>query len=270
MKRPGDNDPIHVPSLSDSALDDTSHFADIVLTESTATRSAIRSSKDQQGQQKKGYLLTLMSAFIDKNPSPDAPSPKIDNALAAQSGKGDSRLSEETPSLLRRLLLFYSTSSSDQEADSDPSSRNVSPRGIYKRSKAATGVSATPILKKVDVEKFSGADPFTSSTMSIDQARASGDYATDLLKKDVTEIAASDDRKSIGFASMVSSYFSVNYHSPWPMACRDECVLEFRFELGLTGLTRLNFHENDFFSQWRKRQHCHRLDLAHSTCQTPL
>jgi len=146
----------------------------------------------------------------------------------------------------------------------------VSPRGIYKRSKAATGVSATPILKKVDVEKLSGADSFTSSTMSIDQTRASGDYATDLLKEDVTEIAASDDRKSIGFASMVSSYFSVNYHSPWPMACRDECVLEFRFELGLTGLTRLNFHENDFFSQWRKRQHCHRLDLAHSTCQTPL
>ena len=67
-------------------------------------------------------------------------------------------------------------------------------------------------LKKVDVEKFSGADSFTSSTMSIDQARASGDYATDLLKEDVTEIAASDDRKSIGFASMVSSYFSVNYH----------------------------------------------------------
>jgi hypothetical protein len=267
MKRPGGNDPIHAPSLSDSALDDTTHFADTAA----AARSAVRSSKDQQGQQKKGYLLTLMSAFIDKNPSPDAPSPKIDNALAAQSGKGDSRLSEETPSLLRRLLLFYSTSSSDQEADSDPSSRNVSPRGIYKRSTAATGVSAaTPILKKVDVEKFSGADSFTSSTMSIDQARASGDYATDLLKKDVTEIAASDDRKSIGFASMVSSYFSVNYHSPWPMACRDECVLEFRFELGLMGLTRLNFHENDFFSQWRKRQHCHRLDLAHSTCQTPL
>jgi hypothetical protein len=195
MKRPGDNDPIHAPSLSDSALDDTSpHFADIVLTESTAARSAIRSPKDQQGQQKKGYLLTLMSAFIDKNPSPDAPSPKIDNVLAAQSGK---------------------------EAYSDPSSRNVSPRGIYKRSTAATGSSATPILKKVDAEKFSGADSFTSSTMSIDQARASGDYATDLLKKDVTEIAASDDRKSIGFASMVSSYFSVNYHSPWPMAHRD-------------------------------------------------
>jgi hypothetical protein len=214
-----------------------------------------------------------MSAFIDKNPSPDAPSPKIDNALAAQSGKGDSRLSEETPSLLRRLLLFYSTSSSDQEADSDPSSRNVSPRGIYKRSTAATGSSATPILKKVDAEKFSGADSFTSSTMSIDQARASGDYATDLLKKDVTEIAASDDRKSIGFASMVSSYFSVNYHSPM---AHGPCIIVMNvffvisFELGLTGLTRLNFHENDFFSQWRKRQHCHRLDLAQSTCQTPL
>ncbi len=190
MKRPGDNDPIHAPSLSDSTtLDDTSPFADVVfLTESAAARSAIRSPKDQQGQQKKGYLLTLMSAFIDKNPSPDAPSPKIDNVLAAQSGKGDdSHLSEETPSLLRRLLFFSSTSSSDQEADSNPASRNVSPRGI---------------LKKVDAEKFSGAaDSFTSTTMSIDQTHARGDYATDLLKEDVT---ANDDKNSIGFASMVS------------------------------------------------------------------
>ena len=195
MKRPGDNDPIHAPSLSDSTtLDDTSPFADIVLTSgSTAARSATRSPKDQQGQQKKGYLSTLMSAFVDKNPSPDAPSPNIDNAvLAAQSGTGDSNLSEETPSLLRRLLFFSFTSSSDQEADSDPSSRNVrSPRG--------------GILKKVDAEKFSGAaDSFTSTTMSIDQTRARGDYATDLLEEDVTAIAASDDKKSIGFASLVS------------------------------------------------------------------
>ena len=80
---------MHAPSLSDSTtLDDTSPFADIVLTESTTARSAIRSPKDQQGQQKKGYLLTLMSAFIDKNPSPDAPSPKIDNVLAAHITKG--------------------------------------------------------------------------------------------------------------------------------------------------------------------------------------
>ena len=203
MKRPGDNDPIHATSLSDSALDDTSPFAAIVLTESTAARSAIRSPKDQQGQQKKGYLLTLMSAFIDKNPSPDAPSPKIDNVVAAQSGKGeDSHLPEEIPSLLRHLLFFSSTSSSDQEADSYPSSRNVSPRGIYKRS-TATGVSATPILKKgVDAEKFSGADSFTSTTMSDDQTRTSSDHATEhLLKEDVT---ASDDKMSIGFASMVS------------------------------------------------------------------
>jgi hypothetical protein len=192
MKRPGGNDPIHAPSLSDSALDDTTHFADTAA----AARSAVRSSKDQQGQQKKGYLLTLMSAFIDKNPSPDAPSPKIDDALAAQSGKGDSHLSKETPSLFRRLLFFSSTSSSDQEADSDPSSRNVSPRGIYKRSTAATGVSATPILKKVDAEKFSGADSFTSTAMSADQTRA--------VKEDVTAIAASDDKNSIGFASLVS------------------------------------------------------------------
>ena len=174
-------------------LDDTSPFADIALTSgSTAARSATRSPKDQQGQQKKGYLSTLMSAFVDKNPSPDAPSPNIDNAvLAAQSGTGDSNLSEETPSLLRRLLFFASTSSSDQEADYNPSSRNVrSPRGI---------------VKKVDAEKFSGAaDSFTSTTMSIDQTRARGDYATDLLKEDVTEIDASDYRKSIGFASLVS------------------------------------------------------------------
>jgi hypothetical protein len=192
MKRPGENDPMHAPSLSDSTtLDDTSPFADIVfLTESTAARSALRAPKDHQVQQKKGYLSTLMSAFIDKNPSRDAPSPKIDNVLAAQSGKGDSRLSEETPSLLRRLLFFSSTSSSDQEADYNPSSRNVSPRGI---------------LKKVDAEKFSGAaDSFTSTTMSIDQARANGDYGTDLLKEDITAIAASDDKKSIGFASLVS------------------------------------------------------------------
>ena len=203
MKRPGDNDPIHATSLSDSALDDTSPFAAIVLTESTAARSAIRSPKDQQGQQKRGYLLTLISAFIDKNPSPDAPSPKIGNVVAARSGKGeDSHLSEETPSLLRRLMFFSSTSSSDQEADSYPSSRNVSPRGIYKRS-TATGVSATPILKKgVDAEKFSGADSFTSTTMSDDQTRTSSDHATEhLLKEDVT---ASDDKMSIGFASMVS------------------------------------------------------------------
>jgi hypothetical protein len=193
MKRPGENDPMHAPSLSDSTtLDDTSPFADIVLTSgSTAARSATRSPKDQQGQQKKGYLSTLMSAFVDKNPSPDAPSPKIDNAvLAAQSGTGDSNLSEETPSLLRRLLFFSFTSSSDQEADYNPSSHNVSPRGI---------------LKKVDAEKFSGAaDSFTSTTMSIDQTHARGDYATDLLKEDVTAIAASDDKKSIGFASLVS------------------------------------------------------------------
>ena len=204
MKRPGDNDPIHAPSLSDSTtLDDTSPFADIVLTSgSTAARSAIRSPKDQQGQQKKGYLSTLMSAFVDKNPSPDAPSPKIDNAvLAAQSGTGDSNLSEETPSLLRRLLFFASTSSSDQEADSNPASRDVIPRG--NRRSTATGVSATLILKKVDGEKFSGVDSFTSTstTMSADQARASGDHATDLLKEDVT---ANDDKNSIGFASMVS------------------------------------------------------------------
>ena len=204
MKRPGDNDPIHAPSLADSTtLDDTSPFADVVfLTESAATRSAIRSPKDQQGQQKKGYLLTLMSAFIDKNPSPDAPSPKIDNVLAAQSGKGDdSHLSEETPSLLRRLWFLSSTSSSDQEADSNPASRNVSPRG--NRRSTATGVSATPILKKVDAEKFSDvADSFTSSnTMSADQTHASGDHVTDLLKEDIT---ASDDKNSIGFASMVS------------------------------------------------------------------
>jgi hypothetical protein len=204
MKRPGDNDPIHAPSLSDSTtLDDTSPFADIVLTSgSTAARSATRSPKDQQGQQKKGYLSTLMSAFVDKNPSPDAPSPNIDNAvLAAQSGTGDSNLSEETPSLLRRLMFFSSTSSSDQEADSYPASRDVSPRG--NRRSFATGGSATPILKKVDVEKFSGVDSFTSSstTMSADQARASGDHATDLLKEDVT---ANDDKNSIGFASMVS------------------------------------------------------------------
>jgi len=144
-----------------------------------------------------------MSAFIDKKSSPDAPSPKIDNVVAAQSGKGDSHLSEETPSLLRRLLFFASTSSSDQEADSNPASRDVSPRG--NRRSTATGVSATPILKKVDGEKFSGvADSFTSSssnTMSADQARASGDHATDLLKEDVT---ANDDKNSIGFASMVS------------------------------------------------------------------
>jgi hypothetical protein len=193
MKRPGENDPIHAPSLSDSTtLDDTSPFADIVfLTESTAARSALRAPKDHQVQQKKGYLSTLMSAFIDKNPSRDAPSsPKIDNVLAAQSGKGDSHLSKETPSLLRHLLFFSSTSSSDQEADYNPSSRNVSPRGI---------------LKKVDAEKFSGAaDSFTSTTMSIDQARANGDYGTDLLKEDITAIAASDDKKSIGFASLVS------------------------------------------------------------------
>jgi hypothetical protein len=194
MKRPGENDPIHAPSLSDSTtLDDTSPFADIVfLTESTAARSALRAPKDHQVQQKKGYLSTLMSAFIDKNPSRDAPSsPKIDNVLAAQSGKGDdSHLSEETPSLLRRLLFFSFTSSSDQEADYNPSSHNVSPRGI---------------LKKVDAEKFSGAaDSFTSTTMSIDQTHARGDYATDLLKEDVTAIAASDDKKSIGFASLVS------------------------------------------------------------------
>jgi hypothetical protein len=198
MKRPGDNDPIHATSLSDSALDDTTHFADTAA----AARSAVRSSKDQQGQQKKGYLLTLMSAFIDKNPSPDAPSPKIDNVLAAQSGKGDdSHLSEETPSLLRRLWFLSSTSSSDQEADSNPASRNVSPRG--NRRSTATGVSATPILKKVDAEKFSDvADSFTSSnTMSADQTHASGDHATDLLKEDIT---ASDDKNSIGFASMVS------------------------------------------------------------------
>ena len=57
-------------------------------------------------------------------------------------------------------------------------------------------------LKKVDVEKFSGVDSFTSSnTMSADQTRASGDHATDLLKEDVT---ANDDKNSIGFASMVS------------------------------------------------------------------
>jgi len=192
---------MHAPSLSDSTtLDDTSPFADIVLTESTTARSAIRSPKDQQGQQKKGYLSTLMSAFVDKNPSRDAPSPKIDNLLEAQSGTGDSNLSEETPSLLRRLLFFASTSSSDQEADSNPASRNVSPRG--NRRSFATGGSATPILKKVDVEKFSGVDSFTSSnTMSADQTRASGDHATDLLKEDVT---ANDDKNSIGFASMVS------------------------------------------------------------------
>ena len=204
MKRPGDNDPtIHAPSLSDSTtLDDTSPFADIVLTSgSTTARSAIRSHKDQQGQQKKGYLSTLMSAFIDKKSSPGAPSPKIDNVVAAQSGKGDSHLSEETPSLLRRLLFFASTSSSDQEADSNPASRDVSPRG--NRRSTATGVSATLILKKVDGEKFSGVDSFTSTstTMSADQARASGDHATDLLKEDVT---ANDDKNSIGFASMVS------------------------------------------------------------------
>jgi hypothetical protein len=193
---------MHAPSLSDSTtLDDTSPFADIVLTESTTARSAIRSPKDQQGQQKKGYLSTLMSAFVDKNPSRDAPSPKIDNLLEAQSGTGDSNLSEETPSLLRRLMFFSSTSSSDQEADSYPASRDVSPRG--NRRSFATGGSATPILKKVDVEKFSGVDSFTSSstTMSADQARASGDHATDLLKEDVT---ANDDKNSIGFASMVS------------------------------------------------------------------
>jgi hypothetical protein len=193
---------MHAPSLSDSTtLDDTSPFADIVLTESTTARSAIRSPKDQQGQQKKGYLSTLMSAFVDKNPSRDAPSPKIDNVVAAQSGTGDSNLSEETPSLLRRLMFFSSTSSSDQEADSYPASRDVSPRG--NRRSFATGGSATPILKKVDVEKFSGVDSFTSSstTMSADQARASGDHATDLLKEDVT---ANDDKNSIGFASMVS------------------------------------------------------------------
>ncbi len=143
-----------------------------------------------------------MSAFSDKKSRPGAPSPKIDNVVAAQSGKGDSHLSEETPSLLRRLLFFASTSSSDQEADSYPSSRNVSPRGIYKRS-TATGVSATPILKKgVDAEKFSGADSFTSTTMSDDQTRTSRDHATEhLLKEDVT---ANDDKNSIGFASMVS------------------------------------------------------------------
>jgi hypothetical protein len=193
---------MHAPSLSDSTtLDDTSPFADIVLTESTTARSAIRSPKDQQGQQKKGYLSTLMSAFVDKNPSRDAPSPKIDNVVAAQSGTGDSNLSEETPSLLRRLMFFSSTSSSDQEADSYPASRDVSPRG--NRRSFATGGSATPILKKVDVEKFSGVDSFTSSstTMSADQTRASGDHATDLLKEDVT---ANDDKNSIGFASMVS------------------------------------------------------------------
>jgi hypothetical protein len=142
-----------------------------------------------------------MSAFIDKKSSPDAPSPKIDNVVAAQSGKGDSHLSEETPSLLRRLLFFASTSSSDQEADSNPASRDVIPRG--NRRSTATGVSATLILKKVDGEKFSGVDSFTSTstTMSADQARASGDHATDLLKEDVT---ANDDKNSIGFASMVS------------------------------------------------------------------
>ena len=204
MKRPGGNDPIHAPSLSDSTtLDDTSPFADIVfLTESTAARSALRAPKDHQGQQKKGYFSTLMSAFVD-NPSPDAPSPEIDNVLAArQSGKGgDSHLSEETPSLLRRLLFFASTSSSDQEADSNPASRDVIPRG--NRRSTATGVSATPILKKVDAEKFSDvADSFTSSnTMSADQTHASGDHVTDLLKEDIT---ASDDKNSIGFASMVS------------------------------------------------------------------
>ena len=211
MKRPGENDPMHAPSLSDSTtLDDTSPFADIVfLTESTAARSALRAPKDHQGQQKKGYFSTLMSAFVD-NPSPDAPSPEIDNVLAArQSGKGgDSHLSEETPSLLRRLLSFSSTSSSEEE-DPNPSSRNANPRGTRKSTASTTGgvSTTTPILKKVEdaEEKFSDADSFTRNTMYVDQNRASGDHATDLLKEDVT---ASDDKKSIGFASMVSWYFS--------------------------------------------------------------
>ena len=210
MKWPGDNDPIDAPSLQDSTLDDTRpSFADIVLTSgSTAARSALRAPKDHQGQQKKGYFSTLMSAFVD-NPSPDAPSPEIDNVLAArQSGKGgDSHLSEETPSLLRRLLFF--SSSSSEEEDPNPSSRNASPRSTRKSTASTnSGVSTTtPILKKVEdaEEKFSDADSFTRNTMYVDQNRASGDHATDLLKEDVT---ASDDKNSIGFASMVSWYFS--------------------------------------------------------------